>query len=85
MPVVVNMQKAKSIHMESIRVVRNAQLELLDLPFMRALESGDQPEISRITKLKQILRDIPQTFDLVANTTAQLSQKWPKELPTPSA
>jgi len=82
MPIVINMDKARAIHMDSIRVVRNAQLEALDVPFMRALEPGDQREIARITGLKQTLRDIPQTFDIKTGitTAAKLKSTWPEVL-----
>jgi hypothetical protein len=77
----VNMAKARGVHMDKIRVMRNVQLDALDIPFMRAMETGDQREITRITELKQTLRDIPQTFDLTARTPQQLTARWPIELP----
>jgi len=30
---------------------------------------------------KQVLRDIPQTFDLTTDTPEELKNKWPDELP----
>jgi hypothetical protein len=77
----VNMEKARGVHMDAIRLVRNAELEKKDVPFMRAVESGDTEAQAAITEEKKILRDIPQTFDLTTRTPAQLSAKWPKELP----
>tara|TARA_R110000765_G_scaffold55290_1_gene109712 strand:+ start:411 stop:668 length:258 start_codon:yes stop_codon:yes gene_type:complete len=81
MPVTVNMTKARVIHMNAIRVIRNAELSSLDTPFLRAVEGGDVSTQSEISGKKQALRDIPQTFDLIATTPQQLKAKWPKELP----
>jgi len=81
MPIRVNMAKARAIHMDVIRSVRNAELAALDIPFMRAVEAGDTEAQANIAKAKQTLRDIPQTFDLGASTPTQLKQKWPSELP----
>jgi len=79
----VNMPRARIIHMDRIRNVRDAELEQLDVPFMQALEAGDVAEQQRIAGLKQVLRDIPQTFDLSRyRTPATLKSAWPPELPS---
>lgn len=77
----VNMPKARGIHMNTIRVVRNAELAAKDITFMRAVEVGDTLSQSTIAIEKQVLRDIPQTFDLTARTPEALQAKWPPELP----
>ena len=80
--VTINMPKARSIHMEHIRQVRNAELARLDVPFTRALEAVDTAEQRRIAALKQELRDIPQTFNLARfRTPATLKSAWPAQLP----
>ena len=78
----VDMDRARVIHMDAIRKVRNQELAALDVPFTKALESGDSKEIARITKLKQTLRDIPQTFDIKSgiDTTEKLKASWPEIL-----
>lgn len=76
----VNMEKARALHMDRIREVRNTRLAALDVPFMRAVESGDTREQQRISREKQILRDIPQTLDLSAESPARLKAIWPAEL-----
>ena len=79
----VSIEKARIIHMDHIRLVRDAELSKLDVPFMRAVESGDAAEQTRLARLKQTLRDIPQTFDLgVFSTPETLKDAWPAELPT---
>jgi len=81
MPINVNMNKARAIHLKEIRRVRNEELVALDVPFMRAIEAGDAEAQATIAAKKQALRDIPQTFDLTARTPQQLKGKWPVELP----
>lgn len=79
--VVVNMPKARVIHMSRVRRVRDAELKALDVPFMKALETGNAAEQRRVAKIKQALRDIPQTFDLAPYTTpVTLQEAWPTEL-----
>ena len=77
----VNLPKARGIHMNTIRAVRNAELVKKDITFMRAVESGDTSAQSTIATEKQVLRDIPQTFDLTTDTPEQLKARWPSELP----
>ena len=79
--VTVDLAKARGIHMDDTRVVRNIELQKLDVPYMKALEADDTVEQQRIAGLKQTLRDIPQTFDLTTDTPEQLKAKWPTELP----
>jgi len=80
MPIRVNMEKARAIHLDVIRGVRNAELAALDVPFMRAVEAGDTEAQATIATKKQTLRDIPQTFELTARTPEELKGKWPAEL-----
>ena len=83
MPVNVNMAKARAIHLEEIRRVRNAELAKEDVTFMRAVEAGDASDQATIATKKQTLRDIPATFDITTgvDTPEKLKAKWPAELP----
>jgi hypothetical protein len=82
MPVNVNMTKARVIHMDAIRVVRNAELAAKDVTFMRAVEAGDTDAQATIGTEKQVLRDIPATFSLDSYADpAALKAAWPTELP----
>jgi len=76
----VDMPKARGIHMDQIRSVRNKQLADLDVPFMRAVETGDTSGQARIASEKQVLRDIPQTLDLTTDTPEELKAIWPIEI-----
>ena len=80
MPIVVNMSKARGIHMDKIRAVRNKELAKKDIEFMKALEADDGSH-KAIAVEKQVLRDIPQTFDLTTETPEELKNKWPEGLP----
>ncbi|ANS02794.1 hypothetical protein [uncultured Mediterranean phage uvDeep-CGR0-KM14-C182] len=83
MPINVNMTKARAIHLEEIRKVRNAELAKEDITFMRAVEAGDTDTQATIATKKQTLRDIPATFDITTgvDTPEKLKAKWPDELP----
>ena len=83
MPVNVNMTKARAIHLEEIRKVRNAELAKEDITFMRAVEAGDTDTQATIATKKQTLRDLPATFDITTgvDTPEKLKAKWPAELP----
>ena len=75
-----NMAKARGVQMNRIRLVRNAELAKKDVEMLRAIEAGDDSQAT-VAAAKQRLRDIPQTFDLTAETPDQLKGLWPTELP----
>ena len=79
----VNMTRARTLHMNRIRRVRDAELVKKDVLFMRAIEAEDTDAQATIKTEKQTLRDIPATFDLTTgvDTPAALHAKWPSELP----
>ena len=81
--VIVNMPKARNIHMNQIRIIRNRELTKKDVEYMRSDESGDTAAKITIATEKQNLRDIPQTFDITTgvDTPEQLKAKWPAGLP----
>ena len=77
----VNMAKARGVHMDRIRAVRNKELVAKDIEFMRAIEDGDTDAQATVKAKKQELRNIPQTFDLTTDTPEELKEKWPEGLP----
>ena len=83
MPINVNMTKARAIHLDAIRVVRNVELEKEDINMLKAIEAGDASAQSTVATKKQVLRDLPATFDITtdAGTPELLKAKWPTELP----
>lgn len=77
----VDMDKAKVIHMNEIRKARDNELAKLDVPWIKAQESGDIDEQTRIKAEKETLRNLPATFDLTCDTPEELKAKWPEGLP----
>lgn len=69
MAIIVDINKAKDITKDRLRVERKPLLEAQDVAFQRALESG--ADTSAIVAEKQRLRDITQLVD-TANTVEQL-------------
>lgn len=77
----VNMNKAREIHMNQIREVRDKKLASLDVETIKALGSGNSNAVAVVEAQKQKLRDIPQTLDLTkATTPEELKAIWPEEL-----
>lgn len=65
----VNMEKAKDIWRDEIRLVREDEFAKLDEAFMKALEAGG--DTSDIAAQKQNLRDAPAHPDIDAATTPE--------------
>ena len=83
MPINVNMTKARAIHLTEIRRVRNDELVKEDINMLKAIEGGDASAQSTVATKKQVLRDIPATFDITTGVTTPelLKARWPTELP----
>jgi hypothetical protein len=54
----VDMEKARNVHKNRLRAEREALLAELDVQYLRAVESGNVSEASRISARKQQLRDV---------------------------
>lgn len=79
-----DMAKAREIHMAAIRRVRDAELARLDIETIKALGSGDTAKRDQVEAQKQVLRDIPSSFDLSsAKTCDALKAMWPAEIVKP--
>ena len=80
--VIVYMPVARDIHMDDIRIIRNQELNKKDREIYIAEDTGDQDHIDSLRAERQVLRDIPQTFDLSGATTPEeLFDLWPEILP----
>tara|TARA_R100000995_G_scaffold15148_1_gene5908 strand:- start:3173 stop:3652 length:480 start_codon:yes stop_codon:yes gene_type:complete len=80
--VVEDMTKARAIHMDRIRVYRNAELAKEDINYQIALEQDNNSKKNSVASKKQMLRDIPSTFNLSGATNGtELDALWPSELP----
>ena len=73
MPLKINIDKAKNIWKDKIRVARKPKLEELDVEFVRAQETG--ADTSAIVAKKKELRDFPAKVDS-ATTTDELKAVW---------
>ncbi len=78
--VTINMDKAKDIMRDRIRIGRQPVLVDLDTQFMKALEIG--ADTASIVAEKQTLRDLTQSDTLVnATTPTELEAAYPDSLP----
>ena len=74
-----DMAKAKEIHKNNIRRVREPKLAALDIEFQKALETGS--DTTAIVSKKQALRDAPADSAIeAAKTEAELKAQWNKTL-----
>ena len=58
----IDMVKAREIHLQRIRIQRNAELAKLDIEVMKAQDMGDTEKLAQIRQRKQELRDLPTTL-----------------------
>jgi hypothetical protein len=67
------MVKARTIHLDRIRVKRNLALAALDVDALKAIEKSDTATLETVATQKQALRDLPQTIaaDLEAAKTVE--------------
>ena len=73
MGITININKAKEIWKDKIRVARKPKLEELDIQFMKAQENNE--DTSAIVAKKQELRDYPTQVDS-ATTTEEIKAVW---------
>jgi len=60
--ITIDMTKARNIHLEGIRIKRNAELFKLDIQATKAQDIGDTETLTQIRARKQELRDLPATL-----------------------
>lgn len=75
-----DIKSAKSLFIKYIREARTTIFSELDIDYMRALESGNQTNISEIVNKKQQLRDLPNMDLSSVSNFSQFKDKWPVEL-----
>lgn len=79
--IVVDMVKAREVHLKVIREVRDAKLVQLDIEWMKFTGQGKKQEADAAEAKRQALRDLPQTVNLDVATPELLKEIWPVELP----
>lgn len=67
--VYIDMDAAREIHRDALRVLRAPLMAAQDIKFMRAVEEGNQPLQAEIARNKQALRDVTRHPDIDAATT----------------
>jgi hypothetical protein len=71
--ITIDINKAKEVWKDKIRVARKPILEKLDVYFMKATEQGI--DTTSIVADKQTLRDLPSQVD-TATTTDEIKAVW---------
>ena len=79
---VVDMPKARIMHMDRIRQARNQKLTGLDIDYQIADDNDNAPKKAAVTQERRELRDLPANTDLDQFSTPEtLDAFWPTELP----
>tara|TARA_R100000231_G_scaffold73384_3_gene57549 strand:+ start:9387 stop:9653 length:267 start_codon:yes stop_codon:yes gene_type:complete len=77
----IDMNKAKEIHKDKIRVARKPKLAELDIEFQRAIETDDSTKKSEIAAKKQVLRDAPADSAIEsAGDVDALKNQWKTDI-----
>lgn len=76
--VVLNISKAKDIHLNNFRKVRAALLQELDLEFLRAVELENKEKQRQISVKKMALRDVTETP--LSDDPNEIKKVWPSIL-----
>ena len=77
----VDVKKAKEIHLNKIRPVRDAKLKELDIEWMRAIENGESKLAGDIAAKKQKLRDVTERKDFKSiKKIEDIERFWPEIL-----
>jgi len=72
MPIGINVNKAKEIHKDKIREVRNPLLQAEDVTFMRAVEADDTDAKTASATRKQALRDATNIVGITTITATDV-------------
>jgi len=65
----INLEKAKDVWRDKIRIARNEKFKELDIEFMRAVETADTDTQTAVAAQKQALRDAPADSAIADATT----------------
>lgn len=76
-----DLEKAKDIHRDHIRKMRNLEMDQLDKDWMKATGQGNKKEADDVEAKRQEMRDAPALDLSSATTTEELKALWPTGLP----
>jgi hypothetical protein len=74
--IIVNPDKAKAIWKNKWRGARVKILEMLDIEFMKAVETANIEKQAEIASKKQALRDVTK-IEIAGNTPEEIKAVWP--------
>lgn len=77
--ITINPNKAKAIWKDKWREARKPKLAILDIEFMKAVETGDTAAQQAIASVKQSLRDVTLT-PIEGTTPEEIKAVWPSVL-----
>tara|TARA_R100001594_G_scaffold150623_1_gene212859 strand:- start:36747 stop:37055 length:309 start_codon:yes stop_codon:yes gene_type:complete len=81
MGIKVNMEKARELWRDKIRLARASRWADLDSQWFQATEAGDTETVNQIVNQKQILRDYPNMDTIAeADTIEVLKEIWDNDL-----
>ena len=79
MSITIDMNKAREIHRDRMRAARAPKLDVLDIAYQRAHETGSNT--TEIVAQKQALRDVTKIPGIeAAQTPESLKAVWPEVL-----
>ena len=85
MTISINLEKAREIHKNKIRIAREPEFAKLDTAFMRTVETGDTRKRAAITQQKKALRDATKNPAIEeATLLEEIKAAWDEELLGPS-
>lgn len=74
----INMDKAREIHKQNIREMRQPLFQKADVEYIIALEKGDEIKVNEIKEIKQALRDATSYEGIyTAQTPEELKEAIP--------
>lgn len=77
----IDLEKAKDVWRDKIRVARDKKIKELDIKWMKAMEKGETTIAASIAADKQVLRDLPQREEISrASSVEELKSFWPSIL-----
>lgn len=73
-------KKAEGIHLDKLRVIRDAKLKAEDIEYQKAIEFRDDAKMNAIANRKKKLRDMPMDVDFSGMSLDELKAYIPEIL-----
>lgn len=69
--ITIDLDKAKNIYRDTLRLERIPLLQILDILYLKALETNNNDEQKKVAQKKQLLRDLPNNPLIVLAQSVQ--------------